>query len=260
MPPPHSTCWPATIPAAWWSPPSLSGSFADAATARPSTGLRIGVLSEAPKETAYVDQAGKAAVDVALRTLESAGHRIVDAPVVLPPAEELIAALTTLRNVAAAGVLLADPDAIEPHDRVLREAARNIDSWAYARAVLRTQQLSRTIVEALLARFDLLVTPTMACLPPPVGAWRQGTADNPLMALLNCYPVAVFTSLFNVIGLPAISVPVHHDDDSGLPVGVQVVAPPWREDLLLQVAHTLQLAHHWTARHPDDSAGASRVP
>ena len=44
---------------------------------------------------------------------------------------------------------------------------------------------------------------------------------------------------------------------SGLPVGVQIVAPPWREDLLLlllQVAHTLDLAHTWIDRHPNHEA------
>jgi amidase len=238
-------------PAAWWSPPSPSRSFADAVMARPPAGLRIGVLSDAPVEGVSVDPACKAAVDMALRTLESAGHRVVDSPIPIPPVPELVAAFTTIWNVSAAGIPLADADAVEPHNRALRDAARDIDSWAYAQAVHQTQRLSRTIVEAFVARFDLLVTPTMACLPPPVGAWRDGVAENPLMALLNCYPLAVFTSLFNVTGLPAISVPIHHDDGSGLPVGVQIVGAPWREDLLLQVARTLELAHPWADRRPD---------
>lgn len=72
----------------------------------------------------------------------------------------------------------------------------------------------------------------------------------PLMALLNSYPMAVFTSLFNVTGQPAISVPIHHDDAMGLPVGVQIVASPWREDLLIQVAHALELALPWADRRP----------
>ena len=244
-------------PAAWWSPPSPSTSFADAAsfadtaTAQPPTRLRIGVLSEAPVEAVSVDPACKAAVDTAVHALESAGHRVVDTPIPLPPANELIAAFTTIWNVGAAGITLADPDAIEPHNRVLRDAARDIDSWAYAQAVQQTQRFSRRIVDAFVARFDLLITPTMACLPPPVGAWRDGAAENPLMALLNCYPLAVFTSLFNVTGLPAISVPIHHDHSTGLPVGVQIVATPWGEDLLLQVARTLELAHPWADHRPD---------
>jgi amidase len=238
-------------PAAWWSPPSPSASFADAVTARPPAGLRIGVLSDAPVEGLSVDPACKAAVDTALRALGSAGHRLVDTPVPIPPADELIAAFTTIWNVGAAGMPLTDADAVEPHNRVLRDAARDIDSWAYAQAVQRTQRLSRRIIEAFVARFDLVVTPTMACLPPPVGAWRDGIAEDPLMALLNCYPLAVFTSLFNVTGLPAISVPIHHDVGTGLPVGIQIVATPWREDLLLRVARTLELALPWADRRPE---------
>jgi amidase len=237
-------------PAAWWSPPSPSVPFAEAVNARPPVGLRIGVLSDSPVDIVSVDPACKAAVDAALRGLESAGQRVVDTALPIPPADELVAAFTTIWNVSAAGIPLADPDAVEPHNRLLRDAARGIDSWAYAQAVDQTQRLSRTIVEAFVDHFDLLVTPTMACVPPPVEAWRSGTAENPLMALVNCYPLAIFTSLFNVTGLPAISVPIHHDHATGLPVGVQIVAAPWREDLLLQVAHTLEQTHPWADRRP----------
>jgi hypothetical protein len=55
--------------------------------------------------------------------------------------------------------------------------------------------LSRRIVEGFLASFDLLITPTMACLPPPVGASRAGTDGNPLIALFNSYPMAISRSL-----------------------------------------------------------------
>ena len=237
-------------PAAWWSPPTPPRSFASAITMAPPTGLRIGVLADSPIDGINVDSACAAAIGATLRTLESAGHHVVDAPLPLPPADDLIAAFTTIWNIGGAGVPLADPDRVEPHNLALRDAARTIDSWAYAEGVRKTQQLSRHIVEGFLASFDLLITPTMACLPPPVGAWRAGTDGNPLMALFNSYPMAMFTTLFNVTGQPAISVPIHHDDATGLPVGVQIVAAPWREDLLLQVSHTLELACPWTDRRP----------
>jgi amidase len=237
-------------PAAWWSPPTPQSSFASAVTLAAPTGLRIGVLADSPIDGLSVDPACAAAVDATLRTLESVGHPVVDTPLPLPPPDELIAAFTTIWNVGGAGIALADPDRVEPHNRALRDAARAIDSWAYAEGVRKAQRLSRGIVEAFVTNFDLLVTPTMACLPPPVGAWRAGIDDDPLMALLNSYPMAVFTSLFNVTGQPAISVPIHHDDATGLPVGVQMVAAPWREDLLLHVSRTLELAHPWTDRRP----------
>jgi amidase len=237
-------------PAAWWSPPTPSIPYASAVTIASPTGLRIGALTDPPIDGLSLDPACAAAVDATLRTLESAGHNVVDTPLPLPPADELIAAFTTIWNVGGAGIALADPSRVEPHNRALRDAARAIDSWTYAEGVKKTQQLSRRIVEAFVTNFDLLVTPTMACLPPPVGALRAGTNDEPLMVLLNGYPMAVFTSLFNVTGQPAISVPIHHDDATGLPVGVQLVAAPWREDLLLRVARTLEHAHPWTDRRP----------
>ncbi|HEY7134086.1 MAG TPA: amidase [Acidimicrobiia bacterium] len=237
-------------PAAWWSPPTPQRSFASALTAAPPTKLRIGVFVDSPIEGISVDPACRVAVDATLGTLESAGHRVVDATLPLPPPEELLATFTMIWNVGGAGIALADPTRVEAHDRALRDAARATDSWTYAEGVKKAQHLTRRIVEGFLEGFDLLVTPTMACLPPPVGFWRAGTDEEPLNALLNSYPMAMFTSLFNVTGQPAISVPVHHDVASDLPVGVQIVAAPWREDRLLQVARTLELAHPWIDRRP----------
>jgi amidase len=237
-------------PAAWWSPPDRAWSFTGAMQRDEPDGLRVGVLVESPVESLGVDPACVASVEATLRTLEATGQHLIDTPLPLPAADELLGSFTTIWNSGAAGVPLADPDRVEPHNRALRDAARATDSWAYGQAVQKTQQLSRRIVEGFLARFDLLVTPTMACLPPRVGFWRTGTERDPVMALLNSYPMAIFTSLFNVTGQPAISLPIAQDDATGLPVGVQIVAAPWREDLLLQVARTLELAHPWIGRRP----------
>jgi amidase len=235
-------------PAAWWSPPPPRVTFADAMTIAPPGDLRIGVLAESPVGGITVHPACTTAVDATLRQLQTMGHDIVDAQLAMPSVDELIARFTTIWNVAGAGVPLADPDRVEPHNRFMRDAAQAVDSWSYVDAVQATQRLSRQIVESFVASCDILVTPTMACLPPPIGAWRSG--DDPLRALLNSYPMAIFTSLFNVTGQPAISLPVHHDTATNLPVGVQLVAAPWRDDLLLQVAHQLEVAQPWTARRP----------
>lgn len=56
------------------------------------------------------------------------------------------------------------------------------------------------------------------------GTARDALADRPVRP--NSYPMGVFTSVFNVTGQPAISIPVHHDAATGLPVCVQIVAAP----------------------------------
>ena len=58
---------------------------------------------------------------------------------------------------------------------------------------------------------------------------------------------------FDFTGQPAISLPMHWNGD-GLPIGVQLVAPPWREDLLLRVAAQLEAAQPWANRRPPISA------
>lgn len=245
-------------PGAWWSPPTPGTSFASAL--EPPKPLRVGVLLDSPVDGIHVHPACVEAVDVTLRALEAAGHHIVDAPLPLPPAEELLSAVMVLMNVASAGIPLAHPERIEPRNRALRAAAREVDSWAYAEAVRRAQRLSRRVVEDFVARFDVLVTPTMACLPPLIGAWRAGVEDDPLRAVRNIYPMAVFTSVFSVTGQPAVSVPVRQDAATGLPVGVQLAAAPWREDLLLRVARTLEVTLPWADRHPSGVPGGARRP
>jgi amidase len=232
---------------AWWSPPSPTQSFLAAIDADAPSGLRVGVLTDAPIDGIPVDAACLAAVDSTVTALETSGHHVLDASLPLPQTSELVPLFTTIWNVGGAGIPLADPDRVEPHNRALREASRSVDSWRYVEAVQQTQELSRRIVTDFMDRFDLLVTPTMACLPPPVGFWRTA-GDDPLAPLLASYPLAVFTSLFNVTGQPAISLPVHHDDTTGMPVGVQLVAAPWREDVLLHVSRSLERSRPWSDR------------
>jgi amidase len=66
---------------------------------------------------------------------------------------------------------------------------------------------------------------------------------------LQVFQMAVFTSGFNMSGQPAISLPTHTTPD-GTPIGVQLVAGPWDEALLLRVAAQLERALPWAERRP----------
>lgn len=211
--------------------------------------LRVGYTTT-PAIDVPVVPACVAAVEEACRALEAVGHDVFETTLTVPDTDAFMAAFTTVWNTGSAWSPIERPAEIEPLNAALAAAARDIDSFTFATSVRQTQRLARIVLANFGRDFDVLVTPTMACLPPEVGSWRAGTDVDPVMGLLNCTPMAAFTAVWNVCGLPATSVPTHHDASSGLPVGVQVVAPAWRDDLCLQVAAQLEQALPWHDRRP----------
>jgi len=114
----------------------------------------------------------------------------------------------------------------------------------YIRRRSELEQERRTI-RKIFSAVDLLVTPTTP-IPAPAIAELKATPDAlrpaELKLLRNTRP-------FNVWGLPAISVPCGFTQ-SGLPIGLQIAGPHWREDLVLRLAHAYEQATAWHKRHP----------
>jgi amidase len=235
-------------PLVYFSAPQPPGHYAELVREAPPP-LRVGYTTT-PAIDLPVDPACVAAVEEACRALEAAGHDVFEATPALPGTDTLMAAFTTLWNTGSVWSPIERPDEIEPLNAALVAAARGVDSFTFATAVRQTQQIARMVLADFGRDVDVLVTPTMACLPPEVGSWRAGTDIDPVAGLINCTPMAAFTAIWNVCGLPATSVPSHHDASSGLPVGVQVVAPAWRDHLCLQVAAQLEQALPWRDRRP----------
>ena len=105
-------------------------------------------------------------------------------------------------------------------------------------------------------QYDVLLTPTVPDLPPAIGEYNQGqeTLDG-LQWVDRVFRRSPFTALANVAGLPAMSMPLFTDTDSGLPVGAQFVAGFGREDLLFRLASQLEAAVPWIERKPAVWAG-----
>ena len=240
------------------APPSRP--FADEVGADPGK-LRVGVLSAtAPAGLVPVDPACSAAADEAAALLESLGHTVeptspapLDDIALLVHFTTVLAASTAydLRKLGAVAGRDLTADDVEPVTWAQSEAGRAITAAAYLEAVESLRAWSRRMAEwwAPTGTFDLLLTPTMARPPAPLGEIRGDDADG---AIFAATPYAAFTVPFNVTGQPAMSVPLtwSSTDASVLPIGVQLVAATGREDLLFRVAAQLEAAQPWIDRRP----------
>ena len=140
-------------------------------------------------------------------------------------------------------------DELEPLARWIWGRARGATARDYLAAQHAAHRAALAMGEAF-GHADLLLAPTTATLPPPVGSF--GAADpafDPVRWAAAAYGFAPFTELFNVTGQPAASVPVHLSPQ-GIPVGVQLVARHGRDDLVLQLAAALEATTGWTRRRP----------
>ena len=108
-----------------------------------------------------------------------------------------------------------------------------------AGAVIRAQKLRRWYQRQVLALFqecDIILAPATPCTAPKLGDTTLDLGAQKVPLRPN---IGLFTQPFSFIGLPVVTVPVQL---SPLPIGVQIVAAPWREDLALRVAHHLERA------------------
>jgi amidase len=235
----------AADPYAWWNAPSPEQPFADEVGRDPGR-LRVALCSVSSLGLPVADEPA-AAVDHAGRLLEAAGHEVwrLDADVFDPSALEPFLNVVNAGLSAPTGV---DWTEVEPHIRAGYAAAGEVDSLTFTRSMAELHRFTRTVVARFDSEFDLLVTPTMTVEPPLVGLLEAvhaaaGDVVPDIMAM------AAFTAVFNITGQPAVSLPLH-TAASGLPVGVQIVAGPWREAQLINVASQLELADPWTDRYP----------
>jgi amidase len=199
----------------------------------------------------------RAAIDRAARLLGDLGHRVEEShPDALDdPAGVMHFAAIVAANVARTLDVWAErvgrrvgPEDVEPHVWAFAERGRGLSSADFLASLDAVHAHSRRLAAWWHDGFDLLLTPTCAEPPPPLGHMTS-TAEEPYRGLLRAMPYSAFTSAFNLSGQPAISLPLHWTADD-LPVGVQLVAAFGREDLLLQVAAQLEQAAPWKDRQP----------
>jgi aspartyl-tRNA(Asn)/glutamyl-tRNA(Gln) amidotransferase subunit A len=220
-------------------------------------GMRLGVPREY-YEVEGMEPAVKAAIEAAIKSLRDAGAEIVD--VALPHTDYGLAAYYIIAPAECSSNLarfdgvrygMSSEDAqniTEAYERTRRngfgtEVRRRVMLGTYALSsgyydayYLKAQKV-RTLIkrdfDAAFEKCDAIISATSPTVAFPIGSKTQDP--------LSMYLCDVLTLGGNLAGLPGISVPCGMTDEL-LPVGLQVLAPQWREDVALRVARAYEVA------------------
>jgi len=217
--------------------------------------LRVGVLvTPVIADDAEVDPACLHAVDHAVALLDRLGHAVAEAPVPFP-AEDW-GAFAALWSVGALSAPVPE-DAellLTPLTRWLRATGREQSGLVFAQAVAGMQRLTQQVAAAWDA-FDVVLTPTLAQLPAPVGSVRDDADPAGDFAAQTRF--TPWTSIANLTGRPSVSLPLGWAEgaatgDAGgdLPVGVMLTGRLGDDALLLALSAQLEAADPWTSRVP----------
>jgi aspartyl-tRNA(Asn)/glutamyl-tRNA(Gln) amidotransferase subunit A len=235
----------------------------EAALGKSPKGLRIGVVRAALGDGCDADV--RTAIEAAIEQLRTLGCEIVD--VALPTAEHAVSAYYIVAPAECSsnlarfdgmryGPRVESPDLHETYGATRAqlfgpEVKRRIMlgtyvlSAGYYDAYYAKAQKARTLIARDYATAfescDLVLTPTSPSVAFPLEAKTQ----NPL----EMYLADIFTLPPSLAGLPAISVPAGMSQ--GLPIGLQLTAPAFREDLLFTVAHAYEQSMPWKDMHPE---------
>ncbi|MER5622736.1 amidase family protein [Streptosporangium sp. NPDC002544] len=204
--------------------------------------LRIAVAPMPLPSGLSVDAEFQRAVTGAAEVLGAAGHTVVEHPQRMPFGVGA-AAVATWFGCARGDVDGLDPRRLERRTRALARAGRLLARFG-ADGTTGRDRWRAYGADQWFGNADVLVTPTLAALPPAAERWgRRGLLAN-ARANLTYAPA---TAAWNMAGWPAMTVP-YGRHSSGMPIGVQLVAAPGGEAQLLALAGQLETARPWT-RH-----------
>lgn len=156
---------------------------------------------------------------------------------------------TAIRRFSQALGREMTPNDIEAMNWAQAEFAKGVNGVDFSLAQASSIQFRRAIQSWWTKGWDLLLTPTLAAPPLPIGSMPNNPA-RPMTPLMTAGAWVSFTSQFNISGQPAISLPLHRTAE-GLPVGMQLAAAYGREDVLIRVASQLEQAAPWAHLTPN---------
>ena len=213
--------------------------------------LRVGMFVGNP-ETPGAPEA-RDAVEGCARLLADLGHDVHEGYPSVLDSNELASLLGVSVAVSVARRARGDRGAHREHRSGPTASSRRRGCSPNAGARPQPSTTSRTSTPCTATRArcaswwdvdgnDLLITPTMAEAAPPIGELKGASVER----IVRLVP---YTSPYNVSGQPGIALPLHWTADD-MPVGIQLIAPIGREDLLIRVAAQLEAAQPWKDRIP----------
>jgi amidase len=208
--------------------------------------LRIGRTKAHPVGDGAVHPDCVAAYEDASELLASLGHEVVDmdgtpfGPDVVPAFETLWYAMATLAPLDP-----AQEELLRPLTRYLRGLGKAMSAadLVFAQAFL---QLVVRGAWKTLNDYDVVLTPTLAQPPAPVGYFEEVEPAENFERQKRFTP---FTAVYNVTGQPAVNLPLYWTGD-GLPIGVMLAGKMRDEATLLSLSAQVEAARPWKDRHP----------
>jgi len=191
-----------------------------------------------------------AAVKDAAKLLESLGHHVEEAAPTLNGREIMEAqGVVISANIAAAIEEAAQlhgraprPDDVEKANWYRVERAREVDSSAYAKAMVVVHAVGRQMAE-FMTKYDVFLQPTVSQPPLKLGVVNldREDIDGLFRDLLGFVP---FTGLYNISGQPSMNVPLSWNGE-GLPIGTMFTGRFGDEPTLFRLAAQLEQAKPW---------------
>ncbi|MFC7625505.1 amidase [Microlunatus sp. GCM10028923] len=231
---------------AFVAPPG--GPFLAACDVEPES-LRIGLVLDPFYGTpGEVDPACREAAERTAELLTELGHRVDagPAPLTAESQQRGLYAFEALWSIGALGapVPAGAEDRLTPLTRHLREVGRGVSGLRYAQAVQTAQLITREVAAAWQS-YDLILTPTLAQPPMPIGGLRND--HDPVAEFEAQYAYTPWTNLANVTGRPSISLPLHRIERDGrtLPIGIMLTGRYGADAMIISVAAQLERARPW---------------
>jgi aspartyl-tRNA(Asn)/glutamyl-tRNA(Gln) amidotransferase subunit A len=214
----------------------------DAIAALANGPLRVGVLGGWFAQGAFPEVLE--ALDAVAQALDAKDR------VILPGAQAARAAAFCLTPVEAAQLHLPDlKTSAMDYDPAVRDRllAGALAPEAVAEAARRYRPVFRDAVRKVFEDFDVLLAPASVCPAPGIGQTTMEMGGQQVSVRKN---LGAYTQPISYIGLPVVAAPVNRPGK--LPIGVQIIAPAWREDLALAAALRLERSGVLAAHRPPE--------